>query len=261
MFTKYYKHTLLTVVVLLTATSLSAIQVGTLITFDADTTAKASEVNANFIGLRTAVNDNDTRLTTTESDITAAEADITALGTSKQNRVTGTCADGEVISDINADGSVTCKDDIDTDTTQVGIEYSGRTDDEALPTDASPVTLISIAVTVTRPGYIHLTAKGRYGASHTEGDNDVGIRAGILDTNTTTEIDTSDCSYSYVYYTLASALAGGFNQENFFTQRTFNVTAAGTYTYYFRGRRNSATVNFQRIYEPSMTAIFIPNRY
>ena len=124
MFTKYYKHTLSTVAVLLMATSLSAAEIP-FTTFDANTTAKASEVNNNFLYLQSSINNNASRLTTAESDITAAEADITNLGTSKQNRVTGTCAVGQVISAINADGSVICKADIDTDTNTVYSASSG----------------------------------------------------------------------------------------------------------------------------------------
>lgn len=69
---------------------------GDIVTFTANTAAKASEVNGNFTALKNAVNDNDTRITT----------NATAIDT-KQNRVTGTCATGYVIS-INADGTVSC---------------------------------------------------------------------------------------------------------------------------------------------------------
>ena len=45
----------------------SASQVGTLTQFTNGTTADATEVNANFDAIRTAVNDNDTRITTLEN--------------------------------------------------------------------------------------------------------------------------------------------------------------------------------------------------
>ena len=123
MFKISYKKILFTVASLTVTSSLMAAD--SLITFDANTTAKASEVNANFITLQTGINNNTSRLTTAESDITAAETDITALSTSKQNRVNGTCGVGQVISAINADGSVICKADIDTDTNTVYSASSG----------------------------------------------------------------------------------------------------------------------------------------
>lgn len=100
MFTTSYKLTLSTIAVLAIATTLSAAEVGAITTFQANTTAKASEVNNNFITLKKAVNDNNSRLGTVE--------------TSKQNRVSGACGAGYYLQSINADGSVVCKADIDT---------------------------------------------------------------------------------------------------------------------------------------------------
>jgi len=59
--------------------------------FSANTPAVATEVNGNFSELTTQINDNDTNI---------AE---------KQQRVTGNCATGSSISEINADGSVICE--------------------------------------------------------------------------------------------------------------------------------------------------------
>lgn len=93
-----YKYAL---IILITVVSLGASQVGSLITFDANTTAKAAEVNSNFANLRTGVNDNDTELTT------------------KQNRVVATgCAGGSSIRVINEDGTVICE--LDTDSNSGG---------------------------------------------------------------------------------------------------------------------------------------------
>ena len=70
-------------------------------TFSSDTTAVASEVNANFAEQTTQINDNDVRVT----------GNATAIGT-KQNRVTGTCPAGQSIRAINANGTtVTCEVD------------------------------------------------------------------------------------------------------------------------------------------------------
>lgn len=100
--------------------------VGPLTTFTANTTAKASEVNANFTAVKSAVDDNDGRITsnaagisTNATGITTNAAGIatnasgiasntTAIG-GKQNRVTGVCAVGSAIRTVNADGTVVCE--------------------------------------------------------------------------------------------------------------------------------------------------------
>ena len=98
MFTTSYKYRLSVVAALLVASTLNAGQVGTLTNFEANTTAKPSEVNHNFIILSDAVNDNDTRIN------------------AKQDRVSGVCGAGFYIQSVNADGSVVCQQDIDTNT-------------------------------------------------------------------------------------------------------------------------------------------------
>ncbi len=77
-------------------TSLSAMASGVngLTTFSAGTSAKAAEVNANFTAVKTAVDDNNARLTNAESQ--------------KQNRVTGTCSVGSAVTAVAADGTVSC---------------------------------------------------------------------------------------------------------------------------------------------------------
>ena len=97
MFTTSNRYTLSLIAATLVASTLGAAQVGTMTTFQADTTAKASEVNNNFIVLKDAVNDNDTRLS------------------AKQNRVSGACGTGFYMQAINPDGSVVCRQDINTD--------------------------------------------------------------------------------------------------------------------------------------------------
>lgn len=103
-------------------------------TFTAGTPARAAEVNGNFTAVKTAVDDNNARLTAVEAN--------------KQNRVTGTCAAGGSIRTINADGSVVCQIDTNAggDITSVG---AGPGLDGGGTTGAVTVKLASGAVSVS----------------------------------------------------------------------------------------------------------------
>ncbi len=76
--------------------------VGELTSFASGTPARASEVNANFNALKSAVNDTDARLG-------AVESSVGSLENNKQNRITGSCMPGMAVTSIGADGSVTCE--------------------------------------------------------------------------------------------------------------------------------------------------------
>lgn len=67
-------------------------------TFTSGTPAKAAEVNDNFNAVKSAVDDNDLRITTNTNNIA-----------NKQDRVSGSCTVGSSIRTINADGSVVCE--------------------------------------------------------------------------------------------------------------------------------------------------------
>lgn len=107
--------------------------VGAMTTFTAGTTARASEVNGNFGAVKTAVDDNDGRITTNAASITTNAANITTNATGitnnasgiaanaaviagKQDRVTGTCAVGSSVRAVNADGTVVCETGLATTT-------------------------------------------------------------------------------------------------------------------------------------------------
>lgn len=66
-------------------------------TFVSGDPARAAEVNANFSAVKTEVDDNDARIILNEAAIA-----------NRQSRVTGSCAAGQSIRVINADGSVDC---------------------------------------------------------------------------------------------------------------------------------------------------------
>ena len=80
-------------------------------TFSSGTPAVAGEVNSNFTAVKTAVDDNDARITIVENN--------------KQNRVTGTCGIGSSIRTINSDGSVVCQTDADSGGTITELTAGG----------------------------------------------------------------------------------------------------------------------------------------
>lgn len=139
MFTKYYKQILSTVTALLAASSLSAGVA--LITFDANTTAKASEVNTNFITLETRITNN--------------TSNISSLNTDKQNRVSSSCAVGSSIRSINVDGTVTCEIDDNTissaDITSVtatgGLTGGGTSGDVTISSASGAVSINHYSMT------------------------------------------------------------------------------------------------------------------
>lgn len=69
-----------------------------LTSFTAGTPARAAEVNGNFTAVKTAVDDNDARITANTQALTA-----------KQERVSGACNAGSAIRQVNADGTVVCQ--------------------------------------------------------------------------------------------------------------------------------------------------------
>jgi len=307
MFTTY-KYRLSVVAAVLVASTLSAGQVGALTNFQADTTAKASEVNHNFIVLKDAVNDNDTRIsvkqdridgacglhmymqsvntdgsvicqpdidTNSGGDITGVTAGYGLTGGGStgavtintdtnvlQKRVTTSCPEDSSIRVINADGSVVCEIDNDsTFTTDIGIDYSESTNSFTIPENGSAYSVRTLIMTVPMPGHIHLTAQGTYYIEHSGGVPTSNMNAGITTTGKATTITTTDAGTSYVYLAIVPSLPSGDYYTHFSTSRTIYVSTGGTYYYYFRVSGISTGTDVQELQYPSLTAIFVPNRY
>jgi len=84
---------------------LMAGNVGTLTQFHPNTPAKSAEVNANFAAVKTAVNGNASDIASNKSAIQTNTTNI-AL---KQHNITGNCAEGSAIRQVNSDGTVLCE--------------------------------------------------------------------------------------------------------------------------------------------------------
>ena len=255
MFTTSYKYIISIVATLAVASSLGAAEIP-FTTFEANTTAKASEVNNNFLSLQSGMNTNSVRINSNDTD-------IANLQTNKQDRVSASCAIGSSIRVINADGSVVCEYDNDTNTAGIDSNASSTVFPQTIPTDQS--VLISRAVTVTAPsaGYIYLSASFQFLTVHTVGVTDSTLRSGIHLDNIQTDISVTSASESFrqINQPITNAISGTYLNSTH-TQRVVPVSTAGSYSYYLVANRALAgTTNTAHMYYSSLTAIFIPNLY
>ncbi|MDQ6988847.1 MAG: hypothetical protein Q9M19_03115 [Mariprofundaceae bacterium] len=228
-------------------------------TFTANSPAVAADVNANFTAVKTAVNDNNGRIT---ANTTLAASNVN----NKQNTVTGTCALGKSIRVINANGSVTCE--VDTDTTYaagVGISISaaGIIASQAgaaavidpvftsIPaTDFTVVTVTSVTITVPAAGFALITHSGSVTLFNEPNTINVGIGATVGVFQTSVSVGSLD------------AITINRTRSTYSTQFLATIPAAGTYTYYGLAQKN-ATFNAGQINvsPQSITAIYMPNQY
>lgn len=204
--------------------------------FSSGTAAKASEVNANFEAVRAEVDDN-----------------ATTIGT-KQTAVINTCGANQTIRLINADGSVTCKNDIDTNTHLEGVEYANASTYLNVNATASvPETKASVAVTVPTAGYIIASYTAHTKINHNTGTSHY-VRVAL---STSASGSVSGPSFRYTFTT--SALPSGLYYNAVATQDVFQVSA-GTTTIYLRADSDIAGSNAQLGFG-NLTAIFVPNKY
>jgi hypothetical protein len=186
-----------------------------------------------------------------------------------QSRVTGVCTAGNSIREINADGTVICEPDTDTNTTYsagFGLDLSGTTfvvdptefngstpiaDSYTLSGITSNFTAVTLATrTITAPtsGHIAVIGKtgvycpscssGQYGGAYVAVMNSAGNPA--------------TAAYEFVY-------AGDYGQNTLSTSVAMETYAvsAGTYTYYLRAQHNQGVpLDF---HYRQLLAFFIPD--
>lgn len=240
--------------VALVATTSWADQVndGAMVTFQANDTARADEVNANFDELKRAINDN---------------------ASTKQNQLTQECPAGEAIRAVNSDGTVVCETDDNAggDITSVSAGnhlVGGATEGDAtlnvadMPhieasnfgcrlvggtvftvdcteeVSTTVANLRSVTVNAPAPGKVLVTFSGSASISHTNGT----ISNLCYEINDTEAPDVSAaCSGiiglfgtrnpSYRNLRIADSANTGFYVHTVHTQRTFDV-AEGSNTYH-----------------------------
>ena len=193
-------------------------------TYTAGDTLTAAKMD----NIKTAVNDNDT---------------------TKQDRVTGTCVVGQSIRVINADGTVSCETDTDTNTNYEGVDFASSSSDISVGSTAS--TVISVAVTAPTSGFVIVNFSSTVRVNHVSGTQD-NVRLWLATSLTANTFDES-----WRFFRVFTSEANDTYWSSLHSQNVFPVNA-GTTTFYARGDSSSNTGIFRNT---SMNAIFVPNRY
>ena len=200
-------------------------------TFTAGTPAVAAEVNANFAAVKSAVDDNNARITSNE--------------TNKQNRVTGTCGTGSSIRTINTDGSVVCEVDDNSGGTITGVTASGGLSGGGtsgavtvkLATGSVAVSAASLQADYSsgcefRRGPTYFYWESTSTISYCSGVTSVSLPQGATLTGLSCLMYNTDTSggTSSVYLMAASATTGGSASIVYRTSQTVYSTAMQTVT-------------------------------
>jgi hypothetical protein len=233
-------------VVVLGTVPVLAGQVGELIDFKAHTPAVADHVNQNFGDVKKAVNDNDKRIS---ENATAIQG--------KQNRVDGTCPEGQSIRVINPNGSVECEvDDVANDVTEAGLlDYSqsgtGYIDIDALGVRDvdSDTVLRNISFVSPADGYVLVTVTGR-GCIHTSG--------GYIQLFLKKGDDYLNFIGSHSIVGAGTACAVG-EYPQFSWQYIEPVDADTSYNFQVAGHKGSSASISGNVYITSVAAIFLPD--
>jgi len=218
---------------LLLAPSALAGDVGTLIQFQAQTPARASEVNQNFDAVKTAVN-------------------------SKLDRAIGSCAPGSSIRAIDSGGGVSCEID---DAGLAGIDFSSSDTPLALGTDGATPTIVS-SVTVTAPGagFVVVDFSSYLSLDHVSGGGPSYVVCAIKTDTTNPDLAPNRLVGSRRFISLLSDEASGTHFPHVAARGVHSVSAAGSVTFnaLCYGVSNSTGAEAR---SRTLTAIFHANRY
>jgi hypothetical protein len=220
-----------------------------LTSFTTGTPAKATEVNDNFTAVKTAVDDNYSR--------------VTAVQNQTQNLATG-CPAGQSIRAVAGNGSVTCQ--VDNNTTYSagqGISITGQLISSTLGADISVepaftsiaagstavVPVATVSITVPSSGFILVTHTGVAVLFGQPNEVKVGIGSTPSAFSTSANVGVLDGT-SGVRYQL------GYNASQLFTAGT-----PGTYTFYGLAQKNTTfNAGSVNVVPQSLSAMFIPNK-
>ena len=218
---------------LLLAPSALAGDVGTLIQFQAQTPARASEVNQNLDALKTAVN-------------------------SKLDRTIGSCAPGSSIRAIDTSGGVSCESD-DVDLT--GFDFSSSDAALALGTDgATPTVVSSVTVTAPQAGFIVVDFSSYLSLDHASGGGPSYVVCAIKTDATNPDLEPNRLTGSRRFISLLSDEASGTHFPHVAARGVHPVSAAGSVTFnaLCYGASNSTGAQAR---SRTLTATFHANRY
>lgn len=228
--------------------------------FQSGTPAFAEEVNENFSAVKTAVDDNFSRIN------------------EKQNRITGTCPPGESIRVVNDDGTVVCEADSDSggDITAVapgsfisgggqtgsvklsvsgmpGVEYATKDTNTYLTTTDKEIFALNI--TAPTNGFVMAIFNGQASLYHYAG-TDSSLTCWISLTGNQNATQDS----SRIFY-IPPENSSGIYMNSLSTCAMIRVVE-GTTTIYVMGKsRESDTSQDARISHCSFNLLFFPARY
>ena len=155
---------------------------------------EAADMNANFSAVETAIDDNDSRITTNAGNISSNSTNISSNSTaisSKQDRVTGTCASGSSIRVINTNGTVTCEtDDTGGDTSSWTGTGNGTTTGDIYRTGRVGIGTSSVTNELQVGGTVEITP---------DRDGACGFRIRSADSSQNTCIKQKNSGESIIY--------------------------------------------------------------
>lgn len=226
-------------ILIFTSTCAVAGSVTGLTTFSANTTARASEVNDNFTAVKTAVDDNDSRINTNTSDIGANASDISTNASNISGNTANITTNASAISTLQANSA-----GVKTAEAGGGVQITN-----------SYAEYMSLSVTVPAAGNIIVFASGSVYLNVASASAQL-IRVKVSDT----PADVSETPGIQFIRSPNVSATGAANVYPFSIVKVFSVSASGTHTYYLNmwHQVGSATATAQTD-DMTFTALYVPN--